>query len=528
MRWTRLRPAQLSLAGAGGSNRSAIANLNGKGTNTAFCGPAGTQRFYSFTNNTSQFPATDLWLLSPPSDYKGGIEWQGAYPDNWGRLWFWPTHSSWGGELLLDVNLGNIALNAKFLQHGVEYNPLAEFYQHFDVAHADNTNLWYSVPLQFCAWVWTNQTHRVLAGSLDPSDGGYRPTLLFDPVSTNGSGAWRFFGRGLVDPYQAWRFNNEVFRVTVGPDQGVAMNGGITVNGQTGITTNYALGVGDVINIQNGVVVGIIPSVVQPETLNFLERIGWTTNSSDRTVVAVNRLVQQAKFHGWWTNCEAIYPMVGSNVTAYAQNLKTNQFNLTWAGSPAWSSTGMVFNGSSQYGDTGYVPATEILTKANLSGAGTNSFHLFAYVESCLTNSTEQELLGVVTGSYYTALRYQWSGGHLYAWCWGLNGIQGSFAPPIIDSEQRGTVMVDRMGGDTSSEWIFFNANSVNGAGPFAANGLPASSLYLGAFNANGAANYFHGTLAGATVGAAVPLSVVPDFRSDWDAFQAALGRKVP
>lgn len=82
------------------------------------------------------------------------------------------------------------------------------------------------------------------------------------------------------------------------------------------------------------------------------------TGISDATIcTAVDNYVIAAKAHGYWSKKTAIYVMVGGTSTTCKYNLKDPRdldaaYRLTFANSPTFSSSGVDWNGTSQYGDT--------------------------------------------------------------------------------------------------------------------------------------------------------------------------------
>jgi hypothetical protein len=79
------------------------------------------------------------------------------------------------------------------------------------------------------------------------------------------------------------------------------------------------------------------------------------TSGTEQT--AINNLVLALKSSGMWTKLYAFYPLMGSTLTAKSYNLKnTSQYQITWANSPTVTSSGVSFNGTSQYGDSGFSP----------------------------------------------------------------------------------------------------------------------------------------------------------------------------
>lgn len=68
---------------------------------------------------------------------------------------------------------------------------------------------------------------------------------------------------------------------------------------------------------------------------------------------AVTQLVTDLKGYGIWDKASAIYPIVGGTASSHSYNLKdTASYQITWVNSPTHSSTGVDYNGTTQYGDT--------------------------------------------------------------------------------------------------------------------------------------------------------------------------------
>ena len=122
-----------------------------------------------------------------------------------------------------------------------------------------------------------------------------------------------------------------------------------------------------------------------PDASSYLTRAGYALTPADTNSVAVNTLVGDLKACGAWTNYLLIYPfLAGTNsATASGYNLKTNQYDIAWTGSPVLSPTGMVFTADAgQSGNTGFTPSSSSLNGVAYSTA---SAHLGAYVENIAT-----------------------------------------------------------------------------------------------------------------------------------------------
>jgi len=141
-----------------------------------------------------------------------------------------------------------------------------------------------------------------------------------------------------------------------------------TATTTTGLTTNLAYN-----NLYLCFTNGLLTSILLPDSdvTNFVARAGLT-NTTD--ITAVSNLVVAAKAHGWWTNCDVIYPFVGGSSNSTAQNLKGTNYAITWAGT-VWFTNGVTGDGTTGYGSTGFNPSVTNNTIYQIA-----SNHLFCYV----------------------------------------------------------------------------------------------------------------------------------------------------
>ena len=199
-------------------------------------------------------------------------------------IMFWPNHSSVGPELIFNCQPGSLCYYYDYIQWGQpsHLGPTYEYwkssmYSGWIDRQSGETNFWMwpGATWQFEARVRTNTGPNdvVFAGSRDlVSGGGKRPTMMFRPTSTNGSGAWIFMDdfsanwqSGLFQAVTPWGTNwhkifrdntyTERLRITAGPDGGLSFNGRFIVNGKEGLTTNVLAGETR-LDITNGVIVG--------------------------------------------------------------------------------------------------------------------------------------------------------------------------------------------------------------------------------------------------------------------------------
>jgi hypothetical protein len=115
------------------------------------------------------------------------------------------------------------------------------------------------------------------------------------------------------------------------------------------------------------------------------------TNTTEKN--AVNQLVLDLKSNSLWNNMFFIYPFVGGTSTTTSYNLKnTSQYQITWNGGITFSSTGVLSNGTSGYGNTGWNPKTYSLSFPSI----TSSLCLSVYSRTNNTNDGEE--YGVASG----------------------------------------------------------------------------------------------------------------------------------
>jgi hypothetical protein len=83
--------------------------------------------------------------------------------------------------------------------------------------------------------------------------------------------------------------------------------------------------------------------------------------SDTTTINALNYLAKSLKGNNLWNKFVAIYPMVGGTSTSTSYNLiNTATFQLIHVNSPTIASTGITYNGTTQYSKTGINPATSL------------------------------------------------------------------------------------------------------------------------------------------------------------------------
>lgn len=111
---------------------------------------------------------------------------------------------------------------------------------------------------------------------------------------------------------------------------------------------------------------GVAPDA---DSINFVTKVvnnGGSLSSTEKT--AIGTLIKKLKDSSLWTLMKAVYPMVGASAASCKVNLKdTVNYNLTFVASPTFASTGVDWNGTTQYATTGLNPLTVMATNAHIS-----------------------------------------------------------------------------------------------------------------------------------------------------------------
>jgi hypothetical protein len=277
---------------------------------------------------------------------------------------------------------------------------------------------------------------------------------------------------------------------------------------------------GSIIAKANQLVVPAVTFSWDEHASNFLyyAGIGFT----NATATNVNNLALAAKAHGWWTNCDGIYPMVSVNdITNTTFNLRTNNgatpvWQITWDGATL-STTGMVFATGTSHGDVAFNASSS----ASIGNFGTNSAHLFTYVED-IVGASNQWTMAFGAATYYCDLKT--TSGTTYGTGGLLDNGTGT-TPSIVPADRRGSLLVTKTA--VTAETIYAGGSSSTSNPSAATPGRPNSTLAIGAGNSVGAGP-MKGTLAGASFGGAIVAAQAALMVADWNNFNQAEGRGVP
>lgn len=101
-----------------------------------------------------------------------------------------------------------------------------------------------------------------------------------------------------------------------------------------------------------------------PDAQDFFTRASITDSTQKD---AVNDMVVSLKSASLWTRFDVIYPFVGGSATPHTFNLRSSSFQITWNGTLTHNSSGVKGNGTTGYGNTGYIPSAGSMGQDNAS-----------------------------------------------------------------------------------------------------------------------------------------------------------------
>jgi hypothetical protein len=254
-------------------------------------------------------------------------------------------------------------------------------------------------------------------------------------------------------------------------------------NESSGITVADSSGNGNDLNLSNFSGAYFLPHSYDTDASVYLATASITDTTEQ---AAVNQLVLDLKGTGstpsstdLWTDAAAFYPVSPTSLSAAAYNLRnTTSFNMTWANSPTHASTGVTFNGSTQYGDTGFNPNVETLANGYDITLGTqiaNGSVTAVGLMSAVVSTTSRTQMLLISGNIYQDIHNNSAG----RW---VTSTGGTYQGRMI-------VSADRIanGGRTN----YLNGTSL-GTKVSESNGTPVNlTLWTGAQNNGGGGQNF-------------------------------------
>lgn len=254
-----------------------------------------------------------------------------------------------------------------------------------------------------------------------------------------------------------------------------------------------------------------------PDANAFISAAGLTDATQKN---AINQLVVDLKAYNIWSKMKAIYPFVGGTADTHKWNLKDARdldaaYRLVFAGGITHSSTGVLFNGTTGYGDTKLKPS--ILTQ--------DDTHLSIY--SRTNNNPEAIDIGAAVGAgfnprFLIQLRY---------------GATDLFATDMYESS---TARVSSTNTNSTGFYVStrtannvfkaFKNNAQIGSTNTGASGTLSNvtnNVYIGALNGVSIFGYSSREYAFASIGDGLTDTEATDLYTAVNTFQTTLSRNV-
>lgn len=245
------------------------------------------------------------------------------------------------------------------------------------------------------------------------------------------------------------------------------------------------------------------------DALSFITATGLTDAVQKG---AVSTLAKDYKQAGLWTLRYGIWPMMGGTATTCKYNLKDPRdldaaLRITFVNSPTFSSNGVDWNGTTQYGDPHFNPSFLTTTTS-----------LLYYSRENANTGTDQVDFGGRNGGNSNWLSAYYSG----------TGLNKSFG-------QNG---VNLLTGNASSSAACFEVTKTGTTAAFYRDGVSLATttdataainalMYLGAYNNNGSPGlYTNRQCAGAAAGDGVDATKAALEYAAWQKFNTTLSRQ--
>jgi hypothetical protein len=248
-----------------------------------------------------------------------------------------------------------------------------------------------------------------------------------------------------------------------------------------------------------------------PDAQAFITAAGITDPIQQN---AINQLVLDLKAYSIWTKMKALYPFVGGTATTHKYNLKNPldtdaAFRLVFNGGWTHSANGALPNGTNGYADTKLVPNT-VLSQNSAS---------YAFYSRTNIDALIVDIGSVGSNGVYTLLFPRFSNGF-------YNVINSSIVYTIsTNTDSRGLFVGNRTAASVIKN---YKNGTLLTTGTTASTGNNNGNIYLGAFNNNGALQYYSNReLAFGSIADGFSDTEVSNFYTAVQTFQTSLSRNV-
>jgi hypothetical protein len=230
----------------------------------------------------------------------------------------------------------------------------------------------------------------------------------------------------------------------------------------------------------------LLSASIDPDVQGWANAVVQNGGSvSQQRRVLVSRTVTALKAANTWRKIDDVWLLVAENAPQALTSLKQRRL-ATAVNSPIFTADrGYAFDGSTNYINTGFVPATDAVAMTG------TSMRLAVYERTNIGVSATTAAGCVETGTKNLYLRPRNTTTVQFA---NLNSANAAFTLPSADS--RGLHVVAKTGPDAWAGYL--NAVSTGAtSGLSTATDLPALAVYIGARNNVGSADQFRGSTVG-------------------------------
>lgn len=240
---------------------------------------------------------------------------------------------------------------------------------------------------------------------------------------------------------------------------------------------------------------------------NRLIAAGYTPTNIEK--IAWDSFVSNAKNHGYYTKLAAAYPYLGL-ATGDNLNALSSSFNITWTGGVTHSASGVTFNGSTGYGNTGLTPSASL----------TNNSTSFGFYSA--NSAAEAGIdIGVEDANNYFEFRARYTDNQVHA-----QQYNATVGEQILtgSTDASGFWVSTRT---SSTFWAVYRNGASLATNTFASTKTPPTlPVYIGADNINGTVGAFSTkNHKFGFIGFGLTATDVSNLNADLSTFLTAIGR---
>lgn len=254
---------------------------------------------------------------------------------------------------------------------------------------------------------------------------------------------------------------------------------------------------------------------LDPDVKNYKNKSGV----SDGVIIPiVNTYVTELKAAGIWNKFYAIYPFLGGTSSTTSFNLKDpDYYKIFWAGTMAYGTLGVDFDGVSGFGDTNFDFSALASTIEDIH---------FSFYTPDANAGLANVPMGVGSSAADDRIRMAFDAGtnNYYADMWSNGAIAGRVLVAGLGAPA-GHYLASRFSASTAFVYLDGVQKALNSV-TVDVSDVPSDTFYIGATNLAGVASGFTTKTIGlATIGKHLTATDITSFHTITDKFLTSLGR---